>query len=69
MTATAAKTRPATYFTSAEAADYIRVSVDVIKKAVRGGALRAKVTGPNGGGKYLIRRDDLDAWFDSLDDA
>lgn len=59
----------AAYFTRDEAAEHVRVSPDTIKRAIASGALRAKLTSPNGGGKYLIKSADLDAWFDSLDDA
>lgn len=58
-----------TYFTREEAADELRVSVETVKRAIYAGELRAKKTGKNGGGKYLIRRVDLDAWFDGLADA
>lgn len=61
-----------TYLTLDEAADYLRVSVPTIKRAIYStgpNRLVAKKTGAGGGGKYLIRVSDLDAWFDGLVDA
>ena len=60
---------PVRYFTLDEAAQYMRVSQDTIERAIRAQKLRAKKTGPNGGGKYLVSAADLDAWFDGLVDA
>ena len=57
------------YFTRTEAAEYMRVSIDVITRAIHAGRLRAKKTGEQGGGNYLISRADLDAWFEGLVDA
>lgn len=57
------------YFTREEAAEEMRVSVDTIKRAIAAGKLRAKRTGPNGGGPYLISRAQLEAWFEQLVDA
>lgn len=57
------------YFNLEQAADRMQVSEDTILRAIRGQKLRAKKTGPNGGGKYLIASADLDAWFDGLVDA
>lgn len=57
------------YFTLDEAADRMRVSKDTIERAIRAQNLRAKKTGANGGGKYLVRATDLDTWFDGLVDA
>ena len=49
------------------------VSVETIARAIAAGTLRAKRTGKNkdgdGVGKYLIRRADLEAWFETLADA
>lgn len=49
------------------------VSVDLITQAINKGTLKAKRSGANkdgeGVGKYLIRRSDLDDWFDGLVDA
>lgn len=57
------------YFTREEAAEHMRVSVETIKRAIYAGRLRAKKTGSGGGGKYLIRGEDLDAWFEGLVDG
>lgn len=57
------------YLTLPEAAKAMRVSEDTILRAIRSQRLRAKKTGANGGGKYLISATDLDAWFDGLVDA
>lgn len=62
----------AAYLTLDEAADYLRVSIPTLKRAIYSDGpnrLVAKKTGVNGGGKYLIRVSDLDAWFDGLVDA
>lgn len=58
-----------TYFTLDEAADRMRVSADTIKRAIHAQKLKARKTGPNGGGRYLVSATDLDAWFDGLIDA
>ena len=55
-----------TYHTLSEAAERMRVSPDTIKAAIRVGDLRAKRTGKNGGGLYIISSADLDDWFDGL---
>lgn len=60
---------PRLYFTLDEAADRMRVSKDTIERAIRAQNLRAKKTGANGGGKYLVSASDLDDWFDGLVDA
>lgn len=56
-----------------EAAKAVGVGIDVITTAIRTGALKAKRSGVNdagdGVGKYLIRRVDLESWFDGLVDA
>ena len=57
------------YFTREEAAQYLRISVETVKRAIYGGRLRAKKSGENGGGKYLISRENLDAFFESMEDA
>ena len=57
------------YFELDEAARHMRVSIETLKRAIYAGQLLAKKTGKNGGGKYLIRSTDLDAWFDGLADA
>lgn len=57
-------------YTRAEAAEACSVSEDTIKRAIRRGTLRAKRSGENGGGKYLITATALQAWLeDGLEDA
>lgn len=51
------------------ATEVVPVSIDTITRAINSGRLRAKRTGDNGGGKYLIAMDALREWFDGLDDA
>jgi excisionase family DNA binding protein len=53
------------YLTRAEAAAHLRTSLAKVDQAIHSGRLRAKKVGRN----YLIRLADLDAYFDSLDDA
>lgn len=60
---------PPLFFTRAEAAEACRVSEDVIAAAIHSGKLRAKRTGANGGGKFLLSPDALRDWFESLIDA
>lgn len=59
------------YFTTAEAAQRMRVSDRFIKTAIASGHLRAKNTDRTGNnrGKTLIAASALDAWFDGLEDA
>ena len=57
------------FLTREQAAQVAGVSLDTIKRAIGKGALRAKRTGDEGGGKYLIAREALAAWFDGLIDA
>lgn len=64
---TAAPTRPR-FFTIPEAAAEVRVSTKTIDRAIAAGALRAKLTTAKRGGRRLIRREWLDAWFDGLPD-
>lgn len=52
-----------------EAAEACGVRKDTIMRALRGGQLRAKRSGANGGGKYLILVAELQAWLESLGDA
>lgn len=65
---------PVTY-TAATAAAATGLSPEAIKRAVKAGHLKAKVSGgfhPETGkplGKYLIAPADLQAWFDGLADA
>jgi excisionase family DNA binding protein len=60
-------------YTIEEAAEQVSVSKNLIRAAVRTGALRAKWTGRKdtgeGTGKQLIGEDALRAWFESLADA
>ena len=53
----------------AEAAEACGVSPATISAAVASGRLKAKRSGENGGGNYMIRPADLDAWIDSMEDA
>lgn len=57
------------FLTREQAAQVAGVSLDTIKRAIGKGALRAKRTGADGGGKYLITREALMEWFDGLIDA
>lgn len=57
------------FLTRDQAAQVAGVSIDTIKRAVNRGALKAKRTGQDGGGKYLISREALREWFDGLVDA
>lgn len=57
------------YFTRAEAAEYVRLSEETLKAAIYDGRLRAKKSGKGGGGRVLIARADLDAWFEAMQDA
>lgn len=45
------------------------VSDDTLIAAVKAGQLRAKRSGPNGGGRYLFKIEWLDAWAEGLIDA
>lgn len=62
-------TAPRLFLTRAEAAEACGVALDTIRRAIKSGALKAKRTGKNGGGKDLIRVSDLEKWFDGLEDA
>lgn len=59
----------ASYFTRREAAEYVRLSEETLKAAIFDGRLRAKKSGKGGGGRVLIARADLDAWFEGMADA
>lgn len=64
------KTLPPKLFLSlAEAAEATGMGPDYLRGAVAAGILRAKRTGPNGGGRYLFRLADLEAWFEGLEAA
>lgn len=56
-------------YTRQQAAEACSVGVDAITEAIVSGKLRAKRQGVNGGGKYLIRVVDLEAWLEGLADA
>lgn len=62
-------TTAAAYFTRREAAEYVRLSEETLKAAIYDGRLKAKKSGKGGGGRVLIKRADLDAWFESMADA
>jgi hypothetical protein len=51
------------------AASVTGVSPDVLAAAIYAGTLRAKRSGKNGGGKYLVTPEALRAWVDGLVDA
>lgn len=55
--------------TRREAAEMLGVSEDTIRRAKNAGRLRAKKIGANSAGKELYAVKDLQAWFESLDDA
>lgn len=57
------------FFTLPEAAREMRLSAKTIERAIKSGHLKAKRSGPEGGGKHLISRAALLEWFDSLADA
>lgn len=56
-------------YTREEAAQVCGVSVDTIRRAINKGTLRAKRTGVNGGGKYLITESAMRDWLETLEDA
>jgi len=58
-----------TYLTLTEAAEHVRLSRDTLRAAIYDGRLPAKKSGKGGGGRVLIRQSDLDAFFDSMEDA
>lgn len=57
------------YLSLAEAATEVRLSKDTLRNAIYMGFLRAKKSGAGGGGRFIIRRADLDSWVESLPDA
>lgn len=57
------------FFTREQAAQRASVSLDTIRRAINAGRLRAKRTGKDGGGKYLISAQALQDWFEQLEDA
>lgn len=60
---------PRMFFTREEAAKAAGVSLDTVRRAINAGTLRAKRTGAEGGGKYLVSAEALTAWFEQLQDA
>lgn len=52
-----------------DAARLCSVSVDTVRRAINKGTLRAKRTGKDGGGKYLITEQALRDWLETLEDA
>lgn len=67
-TGTAAQLQPR-YLNAQQAAGLYGVSAETLRNAVKAGKLRAKRTGPNGGGLHIFQPAWLDAWADSLEDA
>lgn len=61
-------TTPQLFLTRKQAAEACGVSPDTIARAKAAGRLRAKKTSARGG-KELYRVADLEAWFESLEDA
>lgn len=57
------------FYTREQAAERANVSPSYITEAVNAGRLKAKKTGENGGGKYLIHPQALEDWFAGLVDA
>lgn len=58
-----------TYYSTAEAAERMRVSVDLIRDAIKDGRLVAKRTSDSPRAPYLMTAEALDEWFDGLVDA
>lgn len=70
MTKRVTKTQPIKLFlTLAEASEAVGLSKDTLRGAVARGTLRAKKTGENGGGVFLFRVADLEAWYEGLEAA
>lgn len=57
------------FLSLAEAAHYVGLSPKYLKGQVADGKLRGRKTGPNGGGRYKFTREDLDAWYETLEVA
>ena len=57
------------YFTTAEAAEYLRVSIDLIRDAIKDGRLVAKRTSNSPRAPYIITEAALDEWYESWPDA
>jgi excisionase family DNA binding protein len=60
---------PRLFYTREEAAKAAGVSLDTVRRAINAGTLRAKRTGKEGGGKYLVSAEALRSWFEQLQDA
>lgn len=56
-------------YTREEAARLCSVSIDTVRRAINKGTLRAKRTGKDGGGKYLITEKAIRDWLETLEDA
>lgn len=57
------------YYSTAEAAKRMRVSVDLIRDAIKDGRIVAKRTSDSPRAPYLMTDEALDAWFEALSDA
>ena len=57
------------YLTLEQAVEYLPLSRDTLRAAIYDGRLVAKKSGKGGGGRVLIRRSDLDAFFDGMASA
>jgi excisionase family DNA binding protein len=57
------------FLTLEAAAAELGVSKDTIRAAIYDGRLKAKKTGKGGGGRISIRRTDLAAFWDAMEDA
>lgn len=64
-----AKPLPRMFLNLAEAAEVTGMSPAYLRGAVAEGLLKAKRTGPNGGGRFKFRIADLEAWFEGLEAA
>jgi hypothetical protein len=60
---------PRLFLSLAEASEATGMSPDYLRGAVALGTLKAKRTGPNGGGNYKFRLKDLEDWFEGLVNA
>lgn len=55
--------------TRAEVAEAVGLSKAAVSAAIAAGQLRAKRSGPDGQGNYVIRPADVDAWIEGMRDA
>lgn len=62
-------TIPRLAYDADEAAAACSLRKESVMRAIRSGHLKAKRTGANGGGKYIVLVADLQAWLESLGDA